>query len=237
MVFNNDDKTLKLMNKELRKYKVKLKFQYYDVCPYNKNKLEIMDIVLKYVDLLESYYNKIFILSTLCDECFKSSVSYLVNIYKYFIENIYNDPLDEFYLLNLMDTIAKIKALEYTELYKDILSGPITQSAESMIKMVSKYYTDEFDDILLTLIKKENLIPKAWFGEVSEDSKYWCSYITMKCIVDKKDKKYLPFFHEILEDEFMSWINFSVSKYKNKLTLEWKRKYKLLAEKGIKKIK
>jgi hypothetical protein len=33
MVFNNDDKTLKLMNKELRKYKVKLKFQYYDVCP------------------------------------------------------------------------------------------------------------------------------------------------------------------------------------------------------------
>ena len=133
MVFNNDDKTLKLMNKELRKYKVKLKFQYYDVCPYNKNKLEIMDIVLKYVDLLESYYNKIFILSTLCDECFKSSVSYLVNIYKYFIENIYNDPLDEFYLLNLMDTIAKIKALEYTELYKDILSGPITQSAESMI--------------------------------------------------------------------------------------------------------
>lgn len=32
-------------------------------------------------------------------------------------------------------------------------------------------------------------------------------------------------------------INFSDSKYKNKLTLEWKRKYKLLAENGINKIK
>ena len=237
MARNNDDNLLKLLNKELRKYKIKLKFRYYDVCPINENKLEAMEIILKYADQFESYYNKIFILTSLCDRCFKDSVPYLVKIYHYFLNKVYSVPIDETYLLFLCDTIAKIKAFEYLDLYKGIISGPITQSAESIIKMVSKYYFDEFDDILLTLIKKENLIPKAWIGEVSEDTKYWCSYIAMKCIVNKKDKKYLPFFHEILEDEFMSWINFSDSKYKNKLTLEWKKKYKLLAEKGIKKIK
>ena len=118
-----------------------------------------------------------------------------------------------------------------------ILTGPITQSAESIIKMLSEFCFEENDEIILSLVKKENLIPKAWIGDVSETCKYWCSYIALKCIVDKKDKKYLSFFNELLEDELMSWIEFTDSKYKNKLTLEWKSKYKLLVEKGIKKIK
>ena len=113
----------------------------------------------------------------------------------------------------------------------------MTQSAESIIKMLSENNMVEFDELIFNLVKKENLIPMAWIGELNEDSKYWCSYVALKCIVDKKDKKYLDFFKELLEDESMSWINFSDSKYKNKLILECKSKYKLLAKKGIKKIK
>ena len=237
MTQNNDVNILKFLNSDLKKYKIKLKFQYYDVCPFDENKLEIMRIILKYVKLFESYHHKIFILSSLCDKFFKDCIPYMVEIYHYFLDNIYSNPIDEMYLLHLCDTIAKIKALEYTDLYKSIVLKPMTQSAESIIKMLSENNMNEFDEIIFNLIKKENLIPTLWIGELNEDSKYWCSYIAMKCIVDKKDKKYLPFFNEMLEDEFMGWINFSDSKYKNKLTLEWKRKYKLLAEKGIKKIK
>ena len=36
MTFENDFKTLKSLNHELKKYKVKLSFQYYDVSPFNK---------------------------------------------------------------------------------------------------------------------------------------------------------------------------------------------------------
>ena len=234
---NNDIYILKFLNRDLRKYKIKLKFQYYDVCPFNENKLEIMHIILKYVELFENYHNKVFILSSLCDKCFKDSVPYLVKIYHYFLNIVYSNPIDEIYLLYLCDTIAKINALEYIDLYKSIILSPMTQSAESIIKMLSENNMVEFDELIFNLVKKENLIPMAWIGELNEDSKYWCSYVALKCIVDKKDKKYLDFFKEILEDESMSWINFSDSKYKNKLTLEWKNKYRLLSEKGIKKIK
>lgn len=237
MIRDKDSNVLKLLNKELKKYKVKLAFRYYDICPFNNNKMEIMEIILKHTELLESYHNKISILSSLCDETFKNSVPYLMDTYFYFIENVYSVPLDEEYLLNLCDTIAKINSPCYPDLYKKFLCGSLTQSAESMIKMLAEYNINEYDDIILGLVKKENLIPKAWIGVLNEDSKYWCSYIAMKCIVNKKDEKYLSFFNEILGDEFMCWINFSDSKYKNKLTMEWKKKYKLLAEKGIKKIK
>lgn len=233
----DDVNLLKLLNKELRKYKTKLKFQYYDVCPFDEKNFEIMEIILKYVEQFESYYNKIFILTSLCDEYFKDSVPYLVKTYHYFLNEVYSVPIDESYLLILCDTIAKIKAFEYVDLYKGILTGPITQSAESIIKMLSEFCFEENDEIILSLVKKENLIPKAWIGDVSETCKYWCSYIALKCIVDKKDKKYLSFFNELLEDELMPWIEFTDSKYKNKLTLEWKSKYKLLVEKGIRIIK
>ena len=236
-VKDKDKDLLKLLNRELKKYKVKLKFQYYDVCPFNKNKLEIMEIILKYVEQFESYHNKIFILTSLCDGCFKDSVPYLVKIYHYFLNEVYKDPIDEAYLLDLCDTIAKINAFEYIDLYKGILLVPITQSAESIIEMLSEFHSEEIDDIILSLVKKENLIPKAWFGELNEDAKYWCSLIALECIVNKKDEKYLSFFKELIADKDMTWIKFTDSKYKNNLTKELKNKYKLLAEKGIKKIK
>lgn len=237
MTPNYDVNILKSLNRELKKYKIKLKFKYYDVCPFDEKNFEIMEIILKYVEQFESYYNKIFILTSLCDGYFKDSVPYLVKTYHYFLNEVYSVPIDESYLLILCDTIAKINALEYIDLYKNILLTPMTQSAESIIKMLSENNMVEFDEIIFYLVKKENLIPTAWVGKLNEDSKYWCSYIAMKCIVAKKDKKYLSFFNEILEDELMQWINFSESKYKNQLTLEWKNKYKKLAEKGIKKIK
>ena len=40
----------------------------------------------------------------------------------------------------------------------------------------------------------------------------------------------------MLEDESMQWVDFSDSKYKQKLSLELIRKYKLLDEKGIRKL-
>lgn len=96
---NKDNGILKLLNKELKKYHVKLCFHYYDSCPFREKKTEIMKIILKYADLFESYHNRIFILSSLCDEHFKECVPYLVKTYHYFINNIYKEPIDEQYLL------------------------------------------------------------------------------------------------------------------------------------------
>lgn len=72
---------------------------------------------------------------------------------------------------------------------------------------------------------------------MNEDSKYWCSLVALKCIVNKKDNKYLDFFKELIDDQDMNWIKFTDSKYANKLTIDLKNKYKSLAKKGINKIK
>jgi len=237
MTRNNDMKILKLLNKDLKKYKVKLKFQYYDTCPFIENKFEILELILKYVESFTSIYHKIYILSSLCDKYYKNSVPYLVKTYHSFIDEIYKVPMDEMYLLHLCNTIAKINALEYTDLYESIISCPMTQSAEPIIEMLAKMNIEKFDDIIFNLIKKENLIPTAWLGELNEDSKYWCSLVALKCVVNKKDNKYLYFFNELIADKDMEWIKFTDSKYKSKLIVELKNKYKLLAEKGIKKIK
>lgn len=113
----------------------------------------------------------------------------------------------------------------------------MTQSAEPIIEALAKYCFDDFEEIILSLVKKENLIPRAWLGELNEDCKYWCSFVALKCIVKKKDVKYLSFFQELLEDQSMAWLNFSDSKYRESLTKEWKTKYKKLAEKGIRQAK
>ena len=172
MTKNNDIVILKHLNNDLKKYKVKLEFQYYDVCPFKESKIEILEVVLRYVDLYES-----------------------------------------------------------------IISRPMTQSAEPIIEMLSKFNIEKFEPIIFNLIKKENLIPKAWLGELNEDSKYWCSLVALKCIVNKKDNKYLDFFEELIDDQDMNWIKFTDSKYANKLTIDLKNKYKSLAKKGINKIK
>ena len=64
------------------------------------------------------------------------------------------------------------------------------------------------------------------------DCKYWCSFIALRCIVSKKEKKYLNFFKSIIDSKSLEWLNFSESKYSKKLTLEWNEKYKKLANQG-----
>lgn len=237
MTKNNDIVILKHLNNDLKKYKVKLEFQYYDVCPFKESKIEILEVVLRYVDLLSNIYNRIFILSSLCDKYYKDCIPVLIKIYHIFIEKFYKVPQDEMYLLYICNTIAKINALEYTYLYEGIIYRPMTQSAEPIIEMLSKFNIEKFEPIIFNLIKKENLIPKAWLGELNEDSKYWCSLVALKCIVNKKDNKYLDFFEELIDDQDMNWIKFTDSKYANKLTIDLKNKYKSLAKKGINKIK
>lgn len=236
MAIENDSIVLKLLNKELKRYHVKLKFQYYDVSPFKQHNSDVVDIILKYSEMLESYYNKIFIVSSLCDKCFKSAVPYLIDLYDTFLKKIYNLPQDEIFLLHLCVTISKINSLEHKELYKKILCGHITQSAEPLIIMVSKFNDNEYEDIIFNLIRKENLIPDLWVGKLNEDSKYWCSFTALKCIVKKKNKKYLDFFKSIMDDQDFEWLNFSKSKYREKLMLEWKTKYKKLAQIGVNKI-
>ena len=41
MTRNKDSDVLKCLNKELKKYKVKLSFEFYDECPFKENKIEI----------------------------------------------------------------------------------------------------------------------------------------------------------------------------------------------------
>ncbi len=237
MIRNKDSDVLKCLNKELKKYKVKLSFEFYDECPFKENKIEILELVLKYVESFSSVYNKIFILSSLCDKFYKDSIPYLVKTYYYFIDEVYKEPIDEIYLIHICDTISKINALEYIDLYEKIISRSMTQSAESIIKMLSSMNIERIDDCILKLIKKENLIPKSWLGTLNEDCKYWCSLVSLKCIVNKRDNKYLALFKELLEDDDMEWIEFTDSKYKYKLANSLKKQYKLLAKKGMNKIK
>ena len=107
MVLSKDDVILKQLNKELKKYKIKLNFRYYDICPFKDHKLEVMNIVIKYSKELESYHNKIFILSSLSDEEFKNAIPYLIDIYFYFLNNIYGMPRDEIYLFYLYPPVSR----------------------------------------------------------------------------------------------------------------------------------
>ena len=237
---NKDKYILKLLNKELKKnhVHVKVDFHYYDSCPFKKTNTEIGKIILKYVDMLEDYHNRIFVLSSLCDEHFKECVPYLLKVYHDFINNVYKDPIDEEFLNWICNTLAKIKSFnEYTSLYKEFLCSSLTESAEPIIEGLAENCFDEFEENILGLVKKENMIPQAWLGKLSEDSKYWCSFVALKCIVRKNDIKYLSFFQELLEDKDMVWLSFTESKYQKILTIEWKNKYKKLAEKGINKLK
>lgn len=239
MIKNQDIYVLKQLNKDLRKHKIKAKldFIYYDKCPFREYKSETVEVVLKYVDLLSSFHNKIFILSSLGEKCYKECTPYLVNTYHTFLNEVYKTPRDEMDLLYLCDTIAKTNSLEYIDLYENIISNPMTPSTEPIIEMLAKFNIARIDSIIFKLIKKENLIPEEWVGYPNEDDKYWCSIIALKCIVKKKDKKYLEFFKELIDDNDMDWIKLTDSKYAKSSIKNLKKKYKLFAQRGINRIK
>lgn len=237
MIRDNDREVLSNLNQKIRKYKVKLEFQYYDVCPFNGGTKELLELVLEYVEKFEDLHNKIFILSSLCDEYYKDCIPYLVTFYHSFVKNVYKTPQDEVYLQYLCNTIARINAIEYIELYESVITNPMTQAAEPIIEMMSKLDVEKIDNIIVNLIKKENLIPNAWVGKLNEDTKYWCSLVALKCIANKCSHKYFDVLNSLIDDQNMEWIKLSESKYKDKLINSLKKQYKLIAEKGIKKIK
>ncbi len=232
----HDNKVLKLLNKELKKYHIKLKFKYYVSCPFKIFDDQLLNIILKHIENFDDYYSKIFILSSLGDEYFSECVPYLIDVYEYFIENIYAKPQDDLLMSILCETIRKIKCSKYTDLYAKLFEMKKTSSFESIINMISEMNMLNFEDKIFELIFKETLIPLSYIGLLSEDEKYWCSIVALKYIVNRKNKKYLSFFQRIINDENCCQIYFSDSKYKKTIETNLKKKYKKLAERGLKKL-
>ena len=106
----NDSLLLKDLNRELKKFHVKLRLEEYENSPFSSTASDVMPIIFKYVDMCEQKYNKVHLLSTLRSPHFHNAIPYLINFYKKELEN-YDTPQDEYVLLNVCETIEKILEL------------------------------------------------------------------------------------------------------------------------------
>ena len=108
---NPDQKILDALNKAIKKFKAKLKFQFYDVSPFKKiANDEVVQVVLLYVSQMTNYYHKIYILSALGKHELSSAIPYIVNTYNNFVNTQYSSAQDEIYIEYLFETIAKMNA-------------------------------------------------------------------------------------------------------------------------------
>lgn len=228
-----DMEILKKLNKEIKKFKVKLKFEYYNKSPFNEKDNEVISIIINYVNMFENYRSKIFILSSLGVEGFYQAIPYIVSIYKSFVSDIYEKPMDEILLLHICDTISKIKSKEHINLYKELLNLPVTPSIVSIINMIDIMKLTELDEDVFNLIEKENKIPNLWVGELNETDKYWVSQTALEYISNKNDKNYYYYLKKFLNPEKLEWIVFSKSKYQKINYIDCYKKYVDIAKKGI----
>ena len=136
-----------------------MKFQYYDVCPFKENKIEILEVILKYSELFSSIYNKILILSSLCDKYYKDSIPYLVKIYHSFINDVYEVPLDEMDLIYICETMAKINALEFGKFSVSLGAG--RREKDDVIEVLKEVLSkDDVDEKYVRDFLKCNSIDK-----------------------------------------------------------------------------
>ena len=231
----NDSLLLKGLNRELKKFHVKLRLIRYEDSPFSSTASDVMPIIFKYVDMCEQKYNKVHLLSTLRSPYFHTAIPYLINFYRKELED-YNTPQDEYVLLSVCETIEKIGSDRYIDQYIDLLKNPITPSAECIIKLLTKMpISQEIESCILSLVEKENLIPKSWIGKLNETDKYWCSQIALSYIANIKQSKYHSYLERFLHPQDFSWIYFTESEFCQHNYSECYKKYVLIAKKGLKK--
>lgn len=230
----SDIKIFKELNNAISDYHIKLKIQYYDKSPFSEKDKKVIPIIIHYADKLENYKSKIFLLSTLGVLEFDEAVPYLINQYKVFSTNINSNPFDEILLLDLCDTLAKIRSINYIDLYLEILKLPPTAALEPIIKMFDKFNNLEIEKCVVELVEKENKIPTAWVGTLNETDKYWCSQKALEYVIRKKDIKYKTLIEKFLQPERLAWIWFSDSSFKKKNYSSCYKQYVAIAKKGLK---
>lgn len=203
-----DNLLLKGLNRELKQFHIKIKFERYENSPFTTSDVDVIPIILKYVDMCELKANKVFLLSTLRSPGFHQAVPFLIDFYKELLQ-CYHTPEDELLLLSVCETIGKIRSEKYIEQYINLLNMTITPSAECLINMLSKMpNTIEIENCIFSLIEKENLIPEAWMGGPSEIYKYYCSQTALSYICDMDRQKYHSFIEQFLSPQELSWVHF-----------------------------
>jgi len=231
----NDSLLLKDLNRELKKFHVKLRLEQYENSPFSSTASDVMPIIFKYVDMCEQKYNKVHLLSTLRSPRFHNAIPYLINFYKKELEK-YDTPKDEYVLLSVCETIERIGSDGYIDQYIDLLKNPITPSAECIIKLLTEMpISQEIESCILSLVEKENLIPKSWIGTPNETDKYWCSQIALGYIANRRQSKYNSYLEYFLSPQDLSWIYFAESEFCQYNYSECYKQYTLIAKHGLKK--
>ena len=229
----NDSLLLKGLNRELKKFHVKLRLVRYEDSPFSSSAVDVMPIIFKYVDMCEQKYNKVHLLSTLRSPHFHNAIPYLINFYKKELED-YDTPQDEYVLLSICETIEKIGSDRYIDQYIDLLKNPITPSAECIIKLLTKMpITPQIETCILSLVEKENIIPEAWIGKLNETDKYWCSQLALTFIAKNKNEKYHSYIERFMFPQNFSWIYFTESDYCQSNYCECYKQYIKIASKYL----
>lgn len=233
----NDSILLKNLNRELKNFHVKLRLKQYQNSPFSPNSVSVMSNIFKYVDMCEQKHNKAYLLSTLRSPHFYNAIPYLINFYKRELED-YNTPQDEEVLLSICETIEKIGSDKYIDQYIDLLKKPITPSAECIISLLTKMpSSSKIETCILSLVEKENIIPKSWIGSLSEIEKYWCSRLALTHIANSNPSKYSSYLERFLSPQDFSWIYFTESEFCPSNYSECYKQYAQIAKKGLKKLK
>ena len=231
----NDSLLLKDLNRELKKFHVKLRLEQYENSPFSSTASDVMPIIFKYVDMCEQKYNKVHLLSTLRSPHFHNAIPYLINFYKKELEK-YDTPKDEYVLLSVCETIERIGSDGYIDQYIDLLKNPITPSAECIIKLLTEMpISQKIESCILSLVEKENLIPKSWIGTPNETDKYWCSQIALGYIANRRQSKYNSYLEHFLSPQDLSWIYFAESEFCQYNYSECYKQYTQIAKHGLKK--
>ena len=208
----NDYLLMKNLNRELRKFHVRLRMERYEDSPFSENDTAVIPIILKYVGLCEKKHNKAHLLTTLRSPRFYEVVPHLIDFYKKILAD-YHLPEDEMVLLSVCETIEKIGSDRYIDQYIDLLHATITPSAECLIRLLCKMpRSPQIDACIFSLVEKENKIPEAWVGRPNETDKYWCSQVALSCIVETKTSS-TAYLEQFLTPQKLPWIHFTESKY------------------------
>lgn len=76
-----------------------MKFEYYDISPFDLKDRVVINEIIKYIQEMNNFTNKIYLVTSLGVKGFDEAVPYLIELYKQFINLSYNKPFDEMLIL------------------------------------------------------------------------------------------------------------------------------------------
>lgn len=197
--------------------------------PFSKKDNYIIDLILEYAEKIENFNIKLGMLYSLGVPGFDDAIPYLCDLFEKYVANTYNEPTDEIYMQQLGNIIFDIKSVKYKELYKKIINSKICPSSAIFIELIDELKISDFDDDILKVIYRENVIPNQWLGSVSETDKYWCSEIALIYILNRKDDKYDYLIEVFKSPEKLEWISFVESSDKQTNYKTCYNRYKKIA--------